>query len=80
VIRAVFQGWSETPELVNPLVVLVIAGSIAAQFVPPLLARQWAAMFSTVPPLVVSVGFAVWIMIDVALGPEGISEFIYFQF
>ncbi len=80
VLAAVFQGWLTAPELVNPLVVLVIVGAIAAQYVPPLLARQWSAMFSTVHPTVVSVGFAVWIMLVVALGPEGVSEFIYFQF
>ena len=77
---AVFRGWTVMPELVNPLVVAVIVGTIAAQYVPPLLARQWSAMFSTLHPALVSVGFAVWIMLVVALGPEGVSEFIYFQF
>ena len=77
---AVFQGWTTTPELLTPLVALVIIGSVAAQFVPPLLARQASAAFSAVPPAVVSLGFALWIMIVVALGPEGVSEFIYFQF
>ncbi|MDG2027454.1 MAG: MBOAT family protein [Acidimicrobiales bacterium] len=80
VLGALFSGWTVTPELVNPLVVLVIVGSIAAQCVPPLLAKQWSALFSHVHPVAVSVAFAVWIMIVVALGPEGISEFIYFQF
>ncbi len=80
VFVALFQGWGQAPELVNPLVVLVIAGSIAAQYVPPLLARQWAAMCSVIHPIVVSVAFAVWIMVVVALGPDGISDFIYFQF
>lgn len=80
VLGALFSGWTVTPELVNPLVVLVIVGSIAAQYVPPLLARQWSALFSHVHPVAVSVAFAAWIMMVVALGPEGISEFIYFQF
>ena len=80
VLAGVFQGWGTTPELVNPLVVLVVVGAIAAQYVPPLLARQWSATFSTLHPTAVAVGFAVWIMIVVALGPEGVSEFIYFQF
>ncbi|MEZ5167229.1 MAG: MBOAT family protein [Acidimicrobiales bacterium] len=80
VLLAVVHGWTHSPELVNPWVVVVIAGSIAAQFVPPLLARQWSALFSVVPPIAVSIGFALWIMLVVALGPEGISRFIYFQF
>lgn len=80
VLWSLLHGWTETPQLVNPLVVLVIVGSIATQYVPPLLARQWAALFSVVHPVAVSVAFALWIMVVVALGPEGISEFIYFQF
>ncbi len=80
VLAGVFQGWTTSPELLNPLVGAVIIVSMAVQFVPPLLARQWSAMFSTVRPAVVAVGFAIWVMIVVALGPEGISDFIYFQF
>ena len=74
------NSWTSAPALVNPLVVLVIAVTIAVQYVPPLLARQLSAMFSTVPAPAMAIGFAVWIMIVVALGPEGVSEFIYFQF
>jgi D-alanyl-lipoteichoic acid acyltransferase DltB (MBOAT superfamily) len=80
VLAALFQGWATAPELLNPLVALVVVGAIAAQYVPPLLARQWSAMFSTLQPTAVAIGFAVWIMVVVALGPEGVSEFIYFQF
>ncbi|MBT5137560.1 MAG: MBOAT family protein [Acidimicrobiaceae bacterium] len=73
-------GWTVMPELLNPLVALVLIGAITAQYLPPMLGRQLSAMFSTLPPVAVSIGFAVWIMLVVALGPEGISEFIYFQF
>lgn len=80
VFAALGQGWTQAPELLNPLVGLVIVGAIAAQFVPPLLARQMSAMASTLRPAYVAIGFAVWIALIVALGPEGVSEFIYFQF
>ncbi|MEM9465726.1 MAG: MBOAT family protein [Actinomycetota bacterium] len=80
VFAALGQGWTSAPELLNPLVALVIVGSLAVQYVPPLLARQLSAMFSTIRPPLVAAGFAMWIMIVVALGPEGVSEFIYFQF
>ncbi len=80
VFAGLLTGWTQAPELLNPLVALVIIGAIAVQYVPPLLGRQLSAMFSTLQPTVVSIGFAVWIMLVVALGPEGISEFIYFQF
>ena len=80
VFAALFRGWAVGPELLNPLVAAVIIGAIAVQYVPPMLARQWSAMFSTLHPTMVAVGFAFWIMLVVALGPEGVSEFIYFQF
>ena len=80
VFAALGRGWDRTPELVNPLVVAVVVLAIAAQYVPPLLARQLSAMFSTLRPAAVAIGFAVWIMVVVALGPEGVSTFIYFQF
>ena len=80
VLGALFHGWATSPELLNPLVAAVVIGSIASQYVPPLLARQWSAMFSTLSPTAVAIGFAAWIMVVVALGPEGVSEFIYFQF
>ena len=73
-------GWGTGPELLNPLVIAVIVGSIAAQYVPPMFARQWSAALASIPLLWTAIGFAVWIMIVVALGPEGVSEFIYFQF
>ena len=73
-------GLDAGPELLNPLVAVVIVLTIAVQFVPPLLARQLSAMFSTVPAPAMAIGFALWIMVVVALGPEGVSEFIYFQF
>ncbi len=80
VFAALGQGWTQAPELLNPLVAIVIAGALAVQFVPPLLARQVAAMFSTIHPFSVAIAFAFWIALVVALGPEGVSEFIYFQF
>ncbi len=80
VFAALATGWTVGPVLLNPLVALVLIASIAAQFLPPLLARQWSVMFSSLSPTVIAVGFAFWIMVVVALGPEGVSDFIYFQF
>jgi D-alanyl-lipoteichoic acid acyltransferase DltB (MBOAT superfamily) len=80
VLLALVQGIAVGPQLLTPLIFAVIVLSLVAQYVPPLLARQWSAAFSTLPPLAVAVGFAIWIMVVVAFGPEGVSEFIYFQF
>ncbi len=72
-------AWGAAP-LVTPLVVLVVAGAIAAQFVPEravlivqdaVAERSWLAQGALV-------GVAL-VLID-ALGPEGVAPFIYFQF
>jgi D-alanyl-lipoteichoic acid acyltransferase DltB (MBOAT superfamily) len=80
VLSRLVAGWETAPVLLDPLIVAVIVGSIAAQYIPPLFARQWSAAFSSLPPTAIAVAFAGWIMLVVALGPEGVSEFIYFQF
>ena len=80
VFGALASGWGTAPVLLNPLVVGVIGGAIALQFLPSIVTRQLSALISTVRAPVVAVGVALWIMVVVALGPEGVSEFIYFQF
>ena len=66
--------------LVTPLLVLVIVASLAVQYIPDIYSQQAHAAFSRLTPLVQSVGLGVWIGLVVALGPEGVSPFIYFQF
>ena len=73
-------GWGTGPELLNPLVLAAIVGSVLAQYVPERRARRWSLAVASVPLGATAVGFAAWIMVVVALGPEGVSEFIYFQF
>ena len=74
------NGWGTGPELVNPLVLAAIVGSILAQQVSAERARKWSAATASAPLAATAVGFAAWIMVVVALGPEGVSDFIYFQF
>ena len=74
------DGWGTAPELLNPLVLTAIVGSILAQQVSAERARRWSAALASAPLALTAVGFAAWIMLVVALGPEGVSEFIYFQF
>ncbi|MGI9603255.1 MAG: MBOAT family O-acyltransferase [Acidimicrobiales bacterium] len=76
----IFTAFSFDAPLVTPLVVLVILGSLAVQFIPDIYSQQWHAAFSRLTPVVQSMGLGVWIALVVALGPEGVSPFIYFQF
>ena len=38
------------------------------------------ARLAAAPTVLIAAGFAVWTMIVVALGPEGVADYIYFQF
>lgn len=80
VLGRLFTGWGTGPELLNPLVLAAVVGSVLAQYVPEKRARRWSAAAASAPLGATAVGFAAWIMVVVALGPEGVSEFIYFQF
>lgn len=74
------DGWGTGPVLVNPLVLAAIVGSILVQHVSAERARRWSTAMASAPLAATAVGFAAWIMVVVALGPEGVSDFIYFQF
>lgn len=75
----VFTAWGAMPA-VTPLLVAVIAVSLLVQNVPSIYGQQAVAVFSRLPVTIQAVSMAVWIMVVVQLGPEGISPFIYFQF
>lgn len=80
VLLRLFTGWGTGPELLNPLVALAIAAALAAQFFPRAWADKGSRALANAPVGLTAVGFSVWITIVVALGPEGVADYIYFQF
>ncbi len=80
VLARLFTGWSTGPELLNPLVGLTIAAALAAQFFPRSWAEKGSQTLAKAPIGITAVGFSIWIMVVVALGPEGVADYIYFQF
>ncbi|MDH3706515.1 MAG: MBOAT family protein [Acidimicrobiia bacterium] len=76
----IFTDFSFDAPLVTPLLLAVIVGSLAMQYIPDIYVQQWRAAFSRLTPVVQSLCLGVWIALVVALGPEGVSPFIYFQF
>ncbi|WP_419927068.1 MBOAT family O-acyltransferase [Candidatus Poriferisocius sp.] len=80
VLARLFSGWDTGPELLNPLVALAIVAALVAQFFPRAWAEKGSEALAKVPMGVTAVGFSVWIMVVVALGPEGVADYIYFQF
>ena len=80
VLARLFTGWGTGPELLNPLVALAIVAALTAQFWPRPWAEKGSKVLTKAPVGLIAVGFSVWIMLVVALGPEGVADYIYFQF
>jgi alginate O-acetyltransferase complex protein AlgI len=76
--RILFGGFGVAA--LDPLIIAAIVASIAVQYLPSELGTQWMAAASRVPLTVQAVVAAIWILLVVALGPEGVAPFIYFQF
>ena len=72
--------WGDSSELVTPLILIVIAGSILAQFIPKILTLRIEVEFSRLAPAAQAATLALGLLFIDALGPEGVAPFIYFQF
>ena len=66
--------------LVTPLVLIVIALSIAAQYVPNEAMDKVRDSLRRLGPAACAVGFALALVAIDAFGPEGVAPFIYFRF
>jgi alginate O-acetyltransferase complex protein AlgI len=65
---------------VTLLLIIVVVGSVASQFVPPRIPERAEVWFGRLAPIVQLAALAVGLVLVDALGPEGIAPFIYFQF
>jgi hypothetical protein len=72
-------AWGPAP-LVTPLLVFVIAVSIASQFVPEDAVERVQVAFGRLAPAWQGVALAAGFVLIGALGPQGVAPFIYFQF
>ena len=75
-----FTGWGQASPLVTPLLVIVVAGTIASQFVPELTVSHLQAIFSrqATGVQVAVLGFA--LLVITTYGPVGVAPFIYYRF
>ena len=73
-------GWSFSAPLVDPLLLFVIAASLAAQYVPRITMDGLRARFSLLRPALQAIAVALAILVIDVLGPQGVAPFIYFQF
>jgi alginate O-acetyltransferase complex protein AlgI len=80
VLGRVLDGWGEPSPLVTPLLVLVVLGTIASQFVPPLRVDRLQAAFSR-QRAYVQVGLLGFALLGITtFGPVGVAPFIYYRF
>lgn len=80
VLARLITGWTGGQSLVTPLALLVIAGALAAQYLPSKVGDTLEVGFSRWTPLAQAVGFGMLLALIDVLGPQGVAPFIYFQF
>jgi alginate O-acetyltransferase complex protein AlgI len=80
VLGRLIHGWGQPSPLVTPLLVLVVAGTIASQFVPELSVSRMQAAFSR-QKTAVQVGILGFALLGITtFGPVGVAPFIYYRF
>ena len=72
-------AWGSAP-LVSPLLLVVIAASIAYQFIPASIGAKAQSAFARMGPALQAASLAFGLLLIDGLGPEGVSPFIYFRF
>jgi len=77
-IGRLFSGFGGTD--VTLLLLVVVIGMVASQFVPNRVPEQAERWFARLAPALQAAALAVGLVLIDALGPEGIAPFIYFQF
>ena len=80
VLGRVLKGWGQGSPLVTPLLVLVVVGTIAAQFVPTLSVGRLQAAFSRQRSAVQVGLLGVALLGITTFGPVGVAPFIYYRF
>jgi D-alanyl-lipoteichoic acid acyltransferase DltB (MBOAT superfamily) len=80
VLGRMFSGWGEPSPLVTPLLVLVVAGTLLSQFVPPLSVSRLQASFSRLHTAWQIGILGIALTGITTFGPVGVAPFIYYRF
>jgi hypothetical protein len=80
VLERIMAGWGQASPLVTPLLVVVVAGILAAQFVPPISVSRLQAAFSRRRAAVQIGVLGVALLGITTFGPVGVAPFIYYRF
>ena len=80
VLGRMFSGWGEASPLVTPLLVLVVAGTLLSQFVPPISVSRLQGGFSRLHAAWQVGILGVALLGITTFGPVGVAPFIYYRF
>jgi alginate O-acetyltransferase complex protein AlgI len=80
VLGRLFYGWGQASPLVTPLLVVVVLGTLALQFVPELSVSRLQALFSRQRTWVQVGLLGVTLLAITTYGPVGVAPFIYYRF
>ncbi len=78
-IRSMFS-WTPGIELFTPLMLAIVAGSVAVQFLPGDTLERMAKKLIAMPVVLLGLLFGACLLVIEAIGPEGVAPFIYYQF
>ncbi len=80
VLDRIGRGWGRPSPLVTPLLVVVVLGTIASQYVPPLRIDRLQGLFSR-QHTAVQIGLLSFALLGITtFGPAGVAPFIYYRF
>lgn len=80
ILARLFTAWGQPSPAISTTLVLVVGGTIAAQFIPTNVGERLQRGFGRLQPVGQAACLAGALVLVDALGPQGVAPFIYFRF
>jgi D-alanyl-lipoteichoic acid acyltransferase DltB (MBOAT superfamily) len=80
ILGRLVKGWGDPSPLITPLLVVIVLGTVALQYVPTVNVARLQAMFSR-QRAAVQIGVLAFALLGITtFGPAGVAPFIYYRF
>jgi hypothetical protein len=79
-ITGLFTRWGQPSPLITAGVLIWIVAGIGSQYLPKSFPQLLMARFSRLPVLAQAAVLGLVLMLANAMGPQGVSPFIYYRF